>query len=595
MNNKQNVSDDLQKMLSLNERRMNLVVTIVLLIIDVPLIIEILESLDLELVVIVGIVPVLFLSAAIVMNLLLSRHDCPWLKYVNLAVILITFITMRGSDNKSFYIVFILPAFFSSFYFIMRYTIITSTVSIATIVFITFNDLDLSDPVALESLMNGEFSVVIRKFFDFSNISERIDRDTIMLLIFITALICVAIYISYSGRRFYKDQAALIRTTAASRFELKMASGIQNGALSHDFPQNDHYSVYADMTSAAEIGGDFYDFFMVDDTHLAIVVGDVSGHGMAAAMFMMLSKTLIKVYAQTGLSCDKVMSSTNKYLVSSNPEKYFVTAWLGIVDLTNGTMSYTNAGHNYPIIMRAAESPKLLRSQTNFVLGRKRLAKYSENYIKLSQGDRIVLYTDGVTEARSPQDELFGDERLLAKAASVGTGGARQIVDTVREAVKEFEAGQTSYDDVTILCFDLDSFMQAPQYENKKFMLTKESFDEVIDYISDKCSEYGCSNGIVYSIATAASEILANIESYAYENGGEIEISSVVRERRVIIIFRDNGKPFDPLLAAKPDITLPLKQRTPGGLGIFIIQKLMDNVSYRYENGQNVLTIEKDF
>ncbi len=167
------------------------------------------------------------------------------------------------------------------------------------------------------------------------------------------------------------------------------------------------------MTPAAQVGGDFYDFFLIDETHLAIVVGDVSGHGMAAAMFMTLAKTLIKVYAQSHGATDKVLEQTNRYLLRSNPQRFFVTCWFGILDLTDGRLTYSNAGHNYPVLIRAGAEPDFLRAKPNFVLGRKKLIRYKENRIKLCPGDKLLLYTDGVTEAQAPDESFFGDERLL--------------------------------------------------------------------------------------------------------------------------------------------------------------------------------------
>ena len=322
--------------------------------------------------------------------------------------------------------------------------------------------------------------------------------------------------------------------------------------------------------------------------------GDVSGHRMAAAMFMMLSMTLIKVYVQSGYSCDKAISRTNKYLVSANRESFFVTCWLGIIDLTTGELSYTNAGHNYPVLMKQGCEPEFLRSKTDFVLGRRRLAAYNEKHISLSPGDKLIIYTDGVTEAVSAQDELFGDERLLETLSGCNNESTQQLVYPIWKAVNTFSSDHVQSDNITIAALDLKKPMPKPMYETKDSFLTTESFDSVLDYIVERCNEYGCSDDIVHKILTASSEILANIESYAYENGGDIQIMTISRGRRVCIVFKDSGVPFDPMQAEKPDVTLPLSQRKPGGLGIHIVQKLMDSVSYRYENGQKVLTIEID-
>lgn len=142
---------------------------------------------------------------------------------------------------------------------------------------------------------------------------------------------------------------------------------------------------------------------------------------------------------------------------------------------------------------------------------------------------------------------------------------------------------------------ELSHDISAAQYDEKAFFLTLQSFDGVIDYIEQRCTQYGCDARNTYRIVTASSEILANIESYAYENGGNIQIRTCVCENTIRIVFIDDGAPFDPFSVQEPEVSAPLSEREPGGLGIYIVRSLMDSVSYRYENGQNVLTIEKSF
>ena len=590
-----NLHDHTKEMLDGNELRINLIVTIILIVIDVSLLIQVFTNTAAANVTVFCGVPAILLSLVIVLNLVFSRHLHHWVKNVNMIVMLISFMLVGEINHSEFFMLFILPSFLSSFYYYPKYTVISSAASLVTLWVVMFNRVDFSHGTQMEDFDLQNLFSILSKAFDFSTVSELASVGRICMFVFAAAMMSIAIYMSFSGRIFYYRQAMLLNDNAASKAELIMARSIQDGAMSHDFPDNEFYSVYGDMVTASKVGGDFYDQFMVDDTHLALVVGDVSGHGMAAAMFMMLSMTLIKVNVQSGYSCDKAISRTNKYLVSANPQKFFVTCWLGIIDLTTGELCYTNAGHNYPVLLRKGQRAEFLKSKTDFVLGRRRLAPYSEKHIKLNEGDRLVLYTDGVTEAVSRQDEFFGDERLLEALSACGSESAQRLVYLIWKAVDTFSKDRVPSDDITIEAFDLKKLMSQPQYETKNFFLTMESFDSVQEYISGRCKEYGCSTDVVYNILAASSEILANIESYAYEDGGEIEIMTISRGRRVCIVFKDSGEPFDPLLAKKPDVTLPLEQRSPGGLGIHIVCKLMDSVSYRYENGQNVLTIEKDF
>ena len=592
-NNK--LSDESIRLLDNNEHRMNLIVTLILAIVDALMIIQVFLSPHKAYIIVFCGVPALLLTLVIVMNLIFCKRLHHWVKNVNMVVIIISFMLIGEMDNNEFFLLFILPSFLSSFYYNPKYTIVSSGFSVATLWMVMFNNVQISPDILIEDFKFSELLSVLFGAFDFSRIGEMASVDQVCMFVFSAVMISISVYMSFSGRRLYTRQAGLLTEKASAKAELIMARDIQNGALCHEFPDNRFFSVYADMVTASNVGGDFYDQFMVDDTHLALVVGDVSGHGMAAAMFMMLSMTLIKVNVQSGYSCDKAMSRTNKYLVSSNPEKFFVTCWLGIIDLTTGDMCYTNSGHNYPVLLRKGKEAEFLKAKTDFVLGRRRLAPYSEKHIKLDEGDRLLIYTDGVTEAVSSQDEFFGDERLLETLNTGDCESTQQLVYRVWKAVDTFSKDRVPGDDITIEAFEFKKLMPEPVYETKDFFLTKESFDSVLGYISDRCKEYGCATDIVYNILTASSEILANIESYAYEDGGELQIMTISRGRRISIVFKDSGVPFDPLLAKKPDVTLPLEQRSPGGLGIHIVRKLMDSVSYRYEDGQNILTIEKDF
>ena len=165
----------------------------------------------------------------------------------------------------------------------------------------------------------------------------------------------------------------------------------------------------------------------------------------------------------------------------------------------------------------------------------------------------------------------------------------------IRQAVNDFENGKDHYDDATILALSFKDYLHVEPPESKQFYLTTETFDSVTQYVTEKCAEAGCDDETVGKLEIATSEILANIESYAYENGGELEILTKSRDRRMTIVFKDRGKPFNPLLVQEPDVNMPLTKRKPGGLGVFIVKKLVSETAYSYENGQNILAIEMDY
>lgn len=533
------------------------------------------------------------LLTGIVINAVFKNKCYPWIKYVNNIVMIFSIFTLLGySDYITF--LFLLVPFINSFYFRPRFTALTGIIClIMTYIGLMSAMTDLYND-------NGEMEInlfnILFSPFDLSDI----DRFTLFegrsfLLIVSVALIIVSICLALSGRMFTLRQAELIQKNLSTEAELNVAKDIQEGFLSKDFPDNESYSVYADMSTAAEVGGDFYDYFLTDESHLALVIGDVSGHGMAAAMFMTLSKTLIKVYAQAHNSTDKVFELTNRYLQQSNPAKFFVTGWIGIVDLTTGVLTYTNAGHNFPVIIRKGKKPEFLRSKPNFVLGRRRLINYKENRMKLRPGDKIILYTDGVTEAQAPDESFFGDDRLIEVIDSAKDKKEKEIVLSIRNAMNEFENKNEHQDDATVIAVSLKDYLNVTPFDSKKFFLNVESFDNVTEYIAAQCEKAGCDEATISQITIASSEVLANIDSYVYENGGEIEVLTKCGDRKMTVIFKDKGKPFNPLLVQEPDTTLPLSKRKPGGLGIFIVKKLMSDTEYAFISGQNVLKLEKEF
>ena len=534
-----------------------------------------------------------FLLVGIIINIIFRKQAYPWIKYLNNVVMVITIAVLCGYSDDVAPLLLLIP-FINSFYFRPVFTLVTGLVCLL-MMYITIMSIMLPY-YNIEG--NFEFNPIlaITSAFDFTDETQRmVFSGKSFLMVAGAALVIMSVYLSFSSRQFTIRQGELMQKNLTTETELKVAKDIQEGILSADFPDNDSYAVYANMTAATEVGGDFYDYFPIDETHLAVVIGDVSGHGMAAAMFMTLSKTLIQVYARMNNATDKTFELTNRYLQRSNPAKFFVTSWIGILDLTTGTLSYTNAGHNYPVLIRKGCEPGFLSDKPNFVLGRRRLVRYREKRTKLKPGDKLVLYTDGVTEAQDAAEEFFGDDRLLSVIAREKEHDQQEIVTAIRQAVNDFENGKDHYDDATILALSFKDYLHVEPPESKQFYLTTETFDSVTQYVTEKCAEAGCDDETVGKLEIATSEILANIESYAYENGGELEILTKSRDRRMTIIFKDRGKPFNPLLVQEPDVNMPLTERKPGGLGVFIVKKLVSETSYTYENGQNILTIEMDY
>ena len=240
--------------------------------------------------------------------------------------------------------------------------------------------------------------------------------------------------------------------------ELDVATKIQANMLPSifpPFPERNEFNLYAIMNPAKEVGGDFYDFFLIDNDHVALVMADVSGKGVPAALFMAVCKTLIKSAAKDDESPASIVSKVNERLCENNPDMMFVTVWVGIYTISSHEICYVNAGHEDPAIYRAATGHyELILEEHDMVLGFSAEAGFREHTITMSPGDRLFVYTDGVPEATSADDELFGTSRMLMSLDSSVSGSGRDTFEALREDIAAFTNGAEQFDDITMLSFE---------------------------------------------------------------------------------------------------------------------------------------------
>lgn len=256
--------------------------------------------------------------------------------------------------------------------------------------------------------------------------------------------------------KHYIDEAA-----ARIDRELEFARKIQHAALPSVFPpypKRKDFSIYASMDTAKEVGGDFYDFYMLGEDKLAFLIADVSGKGIPAAMFMMTAKTLIKGFAETDLEVNEVFTRANAKLCESNEADMFVTAWMGILDLKTGILSYANAGHNPPVMRSRDGEYAFMRSRPNLILAGMDGVKYRKYQLQLQPGDEIYLYTDGVTEAQNLSNELFGEQRLLSSLNEAKGLSVEELCKKVKADVDAFAGEADQFDDITMVSFKLNCF-----------------------------------------------------------------------------------------------------------------------------------------
>ena len=236
--------------------------------------------------------------------------------------------------------------------------------------------------------------------------------------------------------------------------ELELATKIQADMLPNifpAFPERPEFDIYASMTPAKEVGGDFYDFFLIDDDHLGIVMADVSGKGVPAALFMMMSKILVSNYAMMGGSPARVLEQVNTQICKNNEEEMFVTVWFGVLEISTGKIKAANAGHEYPLIRKPGGQFELFKDKHGFVIGGMEGMKYKEYEFTIEKGGTLFLYTDGVAEATNARNELFGTDRMLEALNTDAAAAPKTLLTNMKRAVDDFVGDAPQFDDLTML------------------------------------------------------------------------------------------------------------------------------------------------
>lgn len=378
---------------------------------------------------------------------------------------------------------------------------------------------------------------------------------------------------------------------AAARLdkELEVAKVIQSSTLPSVFPpypQRADFDIFASMDTAREVGGDFYDFYLLDDDRLAFLIADVSGKGITAAMFMMKAKTLIKSYAEKETDVAAILTQANEALCEGNDAEMFVTCWMGVLTFSTHTVSFANAGHNPPLVRHRDGQFEYFKSRPGFVLGGMEGVRYRSGELKLEPGDEIFLYTDGVTEANDKDNALYGEERLLAALNALGEVDAQALCRRVKADVDAFVGDADQFDDITMLSLRL-----LPQ-SVLELRPALEEMERATAFVEETLRSAGAEEKTIVKMNIAVDEIFSNIARYSGADRARLECA--VTPQRFTLRFVDNGRPYDPTQRAEPDVTLSAEERGIGGLGILMVKKSMDGVEYAYENGQNILTLWKN-
>ncbi|MCQ2087618.1 MAG: SpoIIE family protein phosphatase [Bacilli bacterium] len=377
--------------------------------------------------------------------------------------------------------------------------------------------------------------------------------------------------------------------------ELQFAKNIQHSALPTVFPLNNNFRIFANMVTAKAVGGDFYDFYYIDRDTVAILIADVSGKGIPAAMFMMKSKTVIKGLVESGMPVHIAATEANKKLCEGNDANMFVTAWLGAINIKTGHVDFVNAGHNPPLIQNDDGSFEYLQSKKGFVFAGIDGFTYEKQSFDLKPGQKIYLYTDGVTEATNINKELYGEDRLLKLINGHKNSIPKDICDAVIEGVNDFVGDAEQADDITMLCFQ---YIDQENETSRVFDAKIENVEAVTEFVDKYLADANCAPKAETQINVAIDEIFSNICLYAYKENMEararVGVTFDPSKENVTITFEDRGVPYNPLEKEDPNVNASIEDRSVGGLGIYIVKQTMDDVVYSFDNGHNILKITKN-
>ncbi len=477
------------------------------------------------------------------------------------------------------------------------------------------------------------FIVVGRDIHEVRNAATNAGRDIILLLMIIVFLAGVAVFVlahqwtaNISDIRNYlnrisqgelpedklelktKDETGIVascindmvvslKTSKRIGVELTLASDIQAHMLPcifPPFPDAHEFDIYATMTPAKEVGGDFYDFFKLDDRRIAVVIADVSGKGIPSALVMVIAKTLIKNHMTYGLDPAEAFTTVNKMLCETNDSNMFVTAWMGVLDTESGKLTYVNAGHNPPLIKHADGTFEYLHSRPGFVLAGMEGVRYKKFELQLEPGSRLFLYTDGVTEAGNLKGDFYGEKKLQDFLNLHKDEAAMDLLGHLKEDIDAFSHEIEQSDDITMLMLDFNKFFEQTNISERVFPADDNSLEDANAFLEAELTKHDCTPKALMQLSVALEEIFVNISHYAYTGiKGIIRIGIAADEDSIHIRFVDSGVPFNPLEKEDPDITSSAEERDIGGLGIFITKKTVDDISYEYKNGQNILNLVK--
>ena len=423
--------------------------------------------------------------------------------------------------------------------------------------------------------------VVAKVCYDDDAFGELNDLRRIVLIMSLIGLLVLSLIIQLFARNGRKLHESLVKQERIDG-ELQIAKSIQNQMLpSEDSMIPDNISLYASLTPARDVGGDLYDFFLRDN-RLFFCIGDVTGKGVPAALLMALVRAMFRGEARRADKAADIMNTMNRNLCEENASGYFVTMFVGVLNLDTGHLDYCNAGHEAPFIIGGESLP--IDVKPNLPLGALPEWDYEGQEMQLSLGDMLFLYTDGLSEAKNTEKQSLGRNRVNALVRAYRGDTARQLVEHMETEVHKYVGEAQQSDDITLL---------AICWMGKRLKL-KPSMDDIgrlKPFVLDVAHSAGIDENETKRLRLAVEEVVANVINHG--GASEITIHARVEKEQLVMTVEDDGKPFDPTQDSTTDLTVPPDQRPPGGLGVFFLRKMVDGLAYQRNEGHNILTIIK--
>ncbi len=399
----------------------------------------------------------------------------------------------------------------------------------------------------------------------------------------------------HSLKNYIEELNSTTKARERIESELEIATTIQMGMLPTIFPPHPNLpdvDLFATLIPAKEVGGDLYDFF-VSKGKLYFTVGDASGKGVPASLLMAVTSSLFRSVAAHIADPAQILYNINNSIAETNDANMFITLFVGELDLDSGEMIYASAGHNAPVLLRDGKA-SFIEVDPALPLGAMSDISYGTKRMTLTPADALLLYSDGLTEAENKAQDLYSDERLLEVVEGIGAGSkAVDILSRVKESVDTFVDGNEQSDDLTMLALKLKEKITARELTIKNDVAEISRLAEFVEMLGE---ERGFDPALTMNLNLALEEAVSNIILYAYpEKMGElITVKCVNVAGSLVFTISDSGVEFDPTTVEEADVTLSVEERGTGGLGIFLIRQIMDDVTYQRIENKNVLTIKKN-